>query len=151
MLWLLISKNNNKFFLKKWSHWSIFVDFKLLPSDSANCIWWTQEKKLFSWKALLSDSQSGVYMATGSSLPTAYSPEVVPSSWCPTRSVSHVALHTETPCNKQGFLQPSYCCAKCPLLMEKVLWNACDCKAIENWGSRERLPFLPCTVNFERC
>lgn len=88
---------------KQWCYWPILANFKLLPSDSANCIWWVLEQKLLGWKALLSSSQSSVHTANGISLPIPHSPEVVPSSWYPTRAVCHVAQHTEIPCSKQGF------------------------------------------------
>lgn len=88
---------------KQWGYWPILADFKLLPSVSVNCIWWILEQELLGWKALLSYSQSGVHTANGSSLPTAYSPGVVPNSWCPTRAKCHVVEHTEIPCSKQGF------------------------------------------------
>lgn len=136
---------------KQWGYWPILANFKLLPSDSANCIWWILEQKLLGWKALLSSSQASVHTANGSSLPTAYSPEVVPSSWCPTRAMCHVAQHTAIPCSKQGFPAAFLFLCKIPLLIERVLLNVYDCKAIENWGSREKLPLVPGTLNFEQC
>lgn len=31
---------------EQWGYWPSLADFKLLPSDSANCIWWVLEQKL---------------------------------------------------------------------------------------------------------
>lgn len=136
---------------KQWGYWPLLANFKLLPSDSANCIWWILEQELLGWKTLLSHSQSSIHTANGSRLPIAYCPEVVPSSWCPSRATCHVAGAQRFPAASRASLQLSYFCAKCPLLIEKVLVNGYDCKAIENWGSREKLPSVPGTLNFEQC
>lgn len=40
------------------------------------------------------------------------------------------------PAISRASLQLSYFCAKYPLLIEKVLLNVYECKAIENWGSK---------------
>ena len=108
------------------------MDFKLLPYDSANCILWILEKKLLGLKALLSPSQCSTHTASGSRLPTACSPKVLPSSWCPPRAMSHVAPHTEIPRNTQGFpatfqslykTSPSYCESAAKSLWLQSFWK----------------------------
>jgi hypothetical protein len=61
ILWLLMGK--------QWDHWPVLADCSLLPSDSANYIWWILEQKLLGWKALLSHSQSRIHVANGSLFP----------------------------------------------------------------------------------
>lgn len=93
---------------------------------------WILEEKLLSWKALLSYSQCSIHTASGSYLPMAYSPEVVPSNGCPPRAMSHVAPHTAIPWNTQGFLatflslckmSPSYCESAAKSLWLQRYWK----------------------------